>query len=137
MRHASRCGVGSYGPVWHGEPRGRHTQASCMPASGHTRALRTSKASQVPAESAARCGASLDVPFAVVDLDEPDVLLAQGLADVHPLLVPADSAVAADAADLVVAGILQRLVDARYSHGERSAKISDHSIMIVDLAAAA
>jgi exodeoxyribonuclease III len=30
----------------------------------------------------------------------------------------------------------QRLVDARYSHEERLAKISDHSIMIVDLAAA-
>ena len=31
----------------------------------------------------------------------------------------------------------RRLVDSRYSHAERLAKISDHSIMIVDLAAAA
>ena len=31
----------------------------------------------------------------------------------------------------------ERLVDARYSHDERLSKISDHSIMIVDLAAAA
>ncbi len=31
----------------------------------------------------------------------------------------------------------RRLLDARYSHEERLAKISDHSIMIVDLAAAA
>jgi exonuclease III len=30
-----------------------------------------------------------------------------------------------------------RLADARYSHREREAKISDHSLMIVDLAAAA
>ena len=33
--------------------------------------------------------------------------------------------------------LLTRLVAARYSHHEREAKISDHSVMIVDLAAAA
>jgi hypothetical protein len=52
--------------------------------------------------------AEVDVPFAVVDLDEPDRLLAQGLTDVDPLVVPADPAVATDAADLIVAGIVQR-----------------------------
>jgi len=59
-------------------------------------------------ESAQAERAEVDIPFAVVDLDEPDVFLAQGLADIDPLLVPADAAVATDAADLVVAGILQR-----------------------------
>jgi hypothetical protein len=34
--------------------------------------------------------AEVDIPFAVVDLDEPDEVLAQGLTDVDPLLVPAD-----------------------------------------------
>jgi hypothetical protein len=52
--------------------------------------------------------AEVDLPLAVIDLDESDELLAQGLADVDPLLVPADAAVAAHPADLVVAGILQR-----------------------------
>ncbi len=52
--------------------------------------------------------AEVDVPFTVVDLDESDVLLAQGLAHIDPLLVPADPTIAADAADLVMAGILQR-----------------------------
>ena len=52
--------------------------------------------------------AEVDVPFAVIDLDQADVLLAQGLADVDPLLVPADPAVATHATDLVVAGILER-----------------------------
>ena len=59
-------------------------------------------------ESAQAERAEVDIPFAVVDLDEPDGFLAQGLADIDPLLVPADPAVAAHPADLVVAGILQR-----------------------------
>ena len=59
-------------------------------------------------ESAQAERAEVEVPFAVVDLDESDILLAQGLVDVDPLLVPADAPVAADAADLVVAGILER-----------------------------
>jgi hypothetical protein len=46
----------------------------------------------------------VDIPFTVVDLDEPRVLLAQGLTDVDPVLVLADPAVTAHAADLVVAG---------------------------------
>jgi hypothetical protein len=58
-------------------------------------------------ESAQPEGAEVEVPFAVVDLDQADVLLAQGLADVDPLFVPADPAIAADAADLKVARILQ------------------------------
>jgi hypothetical protein len=59
-------------------------------------------------ESAQAERSEVDVPFASVDLDESDVLLAQGLADVDPLLVPADPAVAADAADLVVARVPER-----------------------------
>ncbi len=38
--------------------------------------------------------AEVDIPYAVVDLDQSDELLTQGLADVDPLLVPADAAVA-------------------------------------------
>ena len=59
-------------------------------------------------ESAQPERAEVDIPFAVVDLDEPDGLLAQGLTDVDPLLMPPDPAVATHPADLVVAGILQR-----------------------------
>ena len=51
-------------------------------------------------ESAQAKRAEVDVPLAVVDLDEPDIFLAQRLTDVDPLLVPADPAVATDAADL-------------------------------------
>lgn len=69
-------------------------------------------------ESAQAKRAEVDVPFAVIDLDEPDILLAQGLADVDPLLVPADPAVAADAADLVMTGILQRGQAGRIGCGE-------------------
>jgi hypothetical protein len=36
--------------------------------------------------------AEVDIPFAVVDLDESDMLLAQDLTDIDPLLVPADPA---------------------------------------------
>jgi hypothetical protein len=36
-------------------------------------------------ESAQAERAEVDIPFAVVDLDESDVLLAQGLTDVDPL----------------------------------------------------
>lgn len=50
--------------------------------------------------------AEVDVPLAVVHLDQADVLLAQSLADIDPLFVPADATVAADAADLVVARVL-------------------------------
>jgi len=52
--------------------------------------------------------AEVDVPFAIIDLDQADVLLAQRLADVDPVLVPADPAIAADAPDLIVAEIVQR-----------------------------
>lgn len=52
--------------------------------------------------------ADVDVPLAVIDRDQADGFLGQGLADVDPLFVPADPAVAADAADLVVTGVLQR-----------------------------
>ena len=52
-------------------------------------------------------GAQVDVPFAVGDLHEADGFLAEGLADIDSRLVPADSAVAAHPADLVMAGIVQ------------------------------
>ena len=41
-------------------------------------------------ESAQAERAEVDVPFAIVDLDQADVFLTQGLTDVDPLLVPAD-----------------------------------------------
>ena len=49
--------------------------------------------------------AEVDVPLAVVDLDEADVLASQRVADVHPPGVPANPAVGPDAADRVVARI--------------------------------
>ena len=51
-------------------------------------------------ESAQSQRAEVDVPFSVVDFDESDVLLAQGLAHIDPLFVPADPAVATDAVTL-------------------------------------
>ena len=69
-------------------------------------------------ESAQAERAEVDVPLAVVDLDEPDELFAQRLTDVDPLLVPADPAVAADAADLVMARILQRGRRGGYGRGD-------------------
>jgi hypothetical protein len=59
-------------------------------------------------ESAQAERAEVDVPFAVIDLYQANLLVAQGLTDVYPVLVPADPAVATHPADLVVAGILQR-----------------------------
>jgi len=55
-------------------------------------------------ESAQAERAEVDVPLAVIDLNQADGFLAQGLADIDPLLVPADAAVVTDPADLVVAG---------------------------------
>lgn len=45
-------------------------------------------------ESAQAERVEVDIPFAVVDLDEPDELLAQRLTDIDPMLVPADPAIA-------------------------------------------
>lgn len=42
------------------------------------------------------------VPLPIVDLDEADVLPAEGLADVDPLTVPADAAVVTDPAHFIV-----------------------------------
>jgi hypothetical protein len=55
-------------------------------------------------ESAQAERAEVDIPFAVVDLNQADGFLAQGLADVDSLLVPADAAAATDTADLKWAG---------------------------------
>jgi hypothetical protein len=52
--------------------------------------------------------AEVDIPLGVIDLDEADVLAPEGLTDVHPVAPPADAAVVADPADLVVAGVLER-----------------------------
>ena len=59
-------------------------------------------------ESTQAQGAEVDVPLTVVDLDQAEVLLVQGLAHVDPLLVPANPAVAAHSPHFAVAGILQR-----------------------------
>src|SRR6188472_2644946 len=48
------------------------------------------------------------IPFSVVDLDEPDVFTAERLTDIDPLLVPADAAVITNAADFIMARILER-----------------------------
>ncbi len=52
-------------------------------------------------------GSEIDFPEAVIDLFEADVLLCQQMADVDPVRVPADAAVATDAADLEVSGVLE------------------------------
>ena len=52
--------------------------------------------------------AEVDIPFAIVDLDEPKVFAAEGLADIDPLFVPADAAIIADPPDFIMAGILKR-----------------------------
>ena len=59
-------------------------------------------------EAAQAQRAEVDVPFAVVDLHEPNILAAEGLTDIDPLLVPADAAVVAHAAQLVVRRVLER-----------------------------
>ena len=56
-------------------------------------------------ESAQAERAEVPVPFAVSDLDQPDVLLAERLADIDPLLVPANAPVATHAPDLRVARV--------------------------------
>ena len=53
-------------------------------------------------------GPKYDVPEVVVDFLESDVLASQSLSDVDPLAVSADSAVAADEADLVMGGVIDR-----------------------------
>ncbi len=57
--------------------------------------------------------AKVDVPLAVVDLDEANHLPAERLTDVDPRRVPADAAVVAHAPDRVVAGIVERRHAAR------------------------
>jgi hypothetical protein len=60
-------------------------------------------------------GSEIDFPEAVVDLFEADVLLSEEMADVDPAGVPTDAAVATDAADLEVSGVLE----GRQLYGER------------------
>ena len=52
--------------------------------------------------------AEVHIPFAIVDLDEPNILATEGLTNVDPLLVPADPAIVTDAPDFIVAGVLER-----------------------------
>ena len=59
-------------------------------------------------ESAKQDGTEVERPDAVIDLLQADILLDDAGADVDPAFLPADAAVAADAADFEVAGILQR-----------------------------
>jgi hypothetical protein len=59
-------------------------------------------------KSAERNRAERHLPQRVIDLFERDVLLAEHVAHVHPVVVPADAAVAADASHLAVRRILER-----------------------------
>ena len=59
-------------------------------------------------KAAERHGPERDLPQRVVDLLERDVLLAQHMGDVHPVIVPADAAVATDAPHLAMRWILER-----------------------------
>ena len=52
--------------------------------------------------------AEVDLPFPIVDLDEPNILAAQRLTDVDPLLVPANATIGPDAPDFIMARILKR-----------------------------
>ena len=55
--------------------------------------------------------AEVYIPEAVVNGLEADVLAVEDVADVDPVAVPADAAVAVDAADLEVGRILDRAAD--------------------------
>ena len=66
------------------------------------------KGQVVIVEPSEQDGAEVEGPDAVVDLFQANVLLDDAGADVDPALLPADAAIAADATDLEVAGILQR-----------------------------
>ena len=59
-------------------------------------------------EAAQAQRAEVDVPFAVIDLDEADPLAPECLTDIEPAGVPADAAVVAHAAQLVVGWVLER-----------------------------
>jgi hypothetical protein len=61
-------------------------------------------------------GSEIDFPEVVIDLLEADVLFGEEMADVNPAGVPTDAAVAADAADLEVGGVLE----GRQLAGERA-----------------
>ena len=53
-------------------------------------------------------GTKVQVPLAVVDFGEADVLAAEHVAHVHPVLVPADAPIGAHPPHLVVGGVLER-----------------------------
>ena len=63
---------------------------------------------ELQVESAEQDGAEVEGPDAIINFLEANVLLDDAGADVDPTFLPADAAVAADATDLEVAGILQR-----------------------------
>lgn len=50
---------------------------------------------------------TVQVPLVVVDLVQADILAAEHVTHVDPVMVPADPAVEADEADLAVTGIFQ------------------------------
>jgi hypothetical protein len=52
--------------------------------------------------------AEVDVPLAIIDLDQAHVFAAEGLAHVTPRAAPANAAVAAHAAHLIVPRVLER-----------------------------
>lgn len=59
-------------------------------------------------KAAERDRAERDLRERVVDLFEGDVLVAEDVAHVHPVVMPADAAVATHAPDLAVRGVHER-----------------------------
>lgn len=60
----------------------------------------------VSVESAEEHGSEVDGPDSIGSFLQADVFLEQGMADVDPSGLPSDTAVAADASDLEVSGVL-------------------------------
>lgn len=51
--------------------------------------------------------AEMDVPEPIADLAQSNVLAGERVGDAHPSAFPADPAVSADVANLVVSGVLE------------------------------
>ena len=53
-------------------------------------------------------GSKVQIPLAVVDLFEADVFARDDMADIDPVVLPADAAIRADQADFKMPGVLER-----------------------------
>jgi hypothetical protein len=76
-------------------------------------------------ESAKSERAEVDIPFAIIDLDESDVAVLQGLTDVDPLLVPADPVVATHAQRIHAEPVdlaADQIADAGLTHPEQGGR---------------